>query len=398
MNGSEIVINLENIRQRSIMFEKIVRFIREIFNTDGVIPLHEPKFISNEKKYLNECIDSTYVSYAGAFVERFETMVSDFTGSRFAVSTANGTLALHLALMIEGVRPGDEVLTQALTFVATANAISHCGARPIFIDCDRNTLGMSPQKLQEFLEENALLGDDGICYNKKTGEKVAACIPVHVFGHPAEIRDIKGICDSYRIPIIEDAAESLGSFSTGKHTGTFANLGILSFNGNKVITTGGGGMVITDDEKLAGKARHIATTAKVGDSWKFIHDEIGFNYRLPNINAAIGCAQMEKIHTFLENKRELALIYKEFFGNMGIEFFVEKGGCRSNYWLNTIILKDRAQRDEFLEYAHKNNIMSRPAWALLNTLPMYTDCERDDLGNSRWLQDRIVNLPSSVRI
>jgi aminotransferase in exopolysaccharide biosynthesis len=380
------------------MFEKIVQFIREIFSTDGFIPLHEPRFIGNEKKYLNECIDSTYVSYVGAFVERFETMVKEFTGSRFAVSTANGTLALHLALMIGGVRPGDEVLTQALTFVATANAISHCDAKPVFIDCDRDTLGMSPQRLKEFLEKNTLLGDDGICYNKGTGRRVAACLPVHVFGHPAEIREVKEICDAYRIHVIEDAAESLGSFSEGRHTGTFSKLGILSFNGNKIVTTGGGGMVITDDEELAGKARHIATTAKTGNSWRFIHDEIGFNYRLPNINAAIGCAQMEKVRSFLDNKRELARIYKRFFDNMGIEFFIEKEGCRSNYWLNAIILKDRTQRDEFLDYTHKNNIMSRPAWTLLSELPMYAGCERDDLENSQWLQDRIVNLPSSVRI
>jgi len=380
------------------MFEKVVQFIRGIFSTDGVIPLHEPKFIGNEKKYLNECIDSTYVSYVGAFVERFETMIKDFTGSGFAVSTANGTLALHLALMIAGVRPGDEVLTQAFTFVATANAISHCGARPIFIDCDRDTLGMSPQKLKEFLGKNTLLRDDGICYNKKTGKKVAACLPVHVFGHPARIRGIKDVCDAYRIPVIEDAAESLGSFLEGRHTGTFSKLGILSFNGNKIVTTGGGGMVITDDEELAREARHIATTAKIGNSWRFIHNEIGFNYRLPNVNAAIGCAQMEKIHAFLENKRELARIYKDFFDDIGIEFFAEKEGCRSNYWLNTIILKDRIQRDGFIEHTHKNNIMSRPAWTLLNVLPMYADCERDDLENSQWLQDRIVNIPSSVRI
>jgi aminotransferase in exopolysaccharide biosynthesis len=299
--------------------------------------------------------------------------------------------------MIAGVRPGDEVLTQALTFVATANAISHCGARPVFIDCDRDTLGMSPQKLKEFLEKNTLLGDDGVCYNKKTGKKVTACVPVHVFGHPAKIKGIKEICDFYGITVIEDAAESLGSFLEGRHTGTFAEFGILSFNGNKIVTTGGGGMVITNDEKSARKARHIATTAKISNSWRSFHDEIGFNYRLPNVNAAIGCAQMEEIYKFLENKRELALIYKKFFEDMGIEFFAEKEGCRSNYWLNTIILKDRMQRDGFIEHTHKNNIMSRPAWTLLNALPMYADCERDDLENSQWLQDRIVNLPSSVR-
>ncbi|MDI9562063.1 MAG: LegC family aminotransferase [Pseudomonadota bacterium] len=380
------------------MFNEIVQFIRKIFDTKGLIPLHEPRFIGNEKKYLNECIDSTYVSYVGAFVERFEDMVEDFTGSRFAVSTANGTLALHLALMTIGVKPGDEVITQALTFVATANAIIHCGAKPVFVDCDRETLGMSHEKLEEFLNENTLLGDDGYCYNKKTGKRIAACVPVHVFGHPVNIKAIKETCKSYGIRVVEDAAESLGSFFENKHTGTFAHIGILSFNGNKIVTTGGGGMVITDDEGLAQRARHIATTAKRIHQWEFIHDEIGYNYRMPNVNAAIGCAQMEKLDFFLENKRELARIYKEFFGNIGIEYFSERKGCCSNYWLNTIIVKDKSQRDAFLDFAHKNGVMSRPAWTLLNKLPMYKDCETTDLEHAQWLEDRIVNLPSSVRI
>ena len=292
------------------------------------------------KKYLNECIDSTYVSYVGAFVERFEDMVEDFTGSRFAVSTANGTLALHLALMTIGVKPGDEVITQALTFVATANAIIHCGAKPVFVDCDRETLGMSHEKLEEFLNENTLLGDDGYCYNKKTGKRIAACVPVHVFGHPVNIKAIKETCKSYGIRVVEDAAESLGSFFENKHTGTFAHIGILSFNGNKIVTTGGGGMVITDDEGLAQRARHIATTAKRIHQWEFIHDEIGYNYRMPNVNAAIGCAQMEKLDFFL--KTSVTPGYIRIFGNIGIEYFREKG-MLFHYWLNTIIVKDKSQ-------------------------------------------------------
>jgi len=380
------------------MFDEIVQFIRKIFNTTESIPLHEPRFIGNEKKYLNECIDSTYVSYVGAFVEKFENMVKDFTNSRFAVSTANGTLALHLALLTIGVRPGEEVITQPLSFVATANAISHCGANPVFVDCDRETLGMSHEKLKEFLDKNTLLKDDGCCYNKNTGRRIAACVPVHIFGHPVNIKVIKESCRSHDIYVVEDAAESLGSFFDNQHTGTFAHIGILSFNGNKIVTTGGGGMVLTDDERLAQRARHIATTAKKIHKWEFIHDEIGYNYRMPNVNAAIGCAQMEKLHFFLKNKRELAMIYKEFFEHIGVEYFSERKRCNSNYWLNTIILKDRMQRDAFLDFAHKNGIMSRPAWTLLNKLPMYKDCEATDLEHARWLEDRIVNLPSSVRV
>jgi aminotransferase in exopolysaccharide biosynthesis len=380
------------------MFDLIIKFIRNIYNTDGQIPLHEPRFIGNEKKYLNECIDSTYVSYLGEFVERFENMVKEFTGAQHAIATANGTLALHAALKLTGVEPGDEVLTQVLTFVATANAISHCGAKPVFIDNEKENLGMSTEKLEEFLESEAVMKNDGYCYNKKTNRKILACVPMHVFGHPVKIDRITNICKRHNIIVIEDSAESLGSFYKNKHTGTFGQIGILSFNGNKIITTGGGGMIITDDEVFAKQAKHITTTAKVPHKWEFIHDEVGYNYRMPNVNAAIGCAQMENLPVFLENKRGLASEYKDFFEEMGIEFFSEKDGCRSNYWLNAVVLKDRAQRDEFLEYCHNNGVMARPVWTLMNKLPMYSNCQTIGLENAQWLEDRVVNIPSSVRV
>jgi perosamine synthetase len=379
------------------MFELIIKFIRNIYNTDGQIPLHEPRFIGNEKKYLNECIDSTYVSYLGGFVERFENMVKEFTGAQHAIATANGTLALHMALLAADVKRDDEVLTQALTFVATVNAISYCGAVPVFIDSDRDTLGMSPDKLEEFLTQQTFMKDES-CYNKKTGRKITACIPVHVFGHPVQIDRIKQVCDHHNIYLVEDAAESLGSFYKGKHTGTFGKIGILSFNGNKIVTTGGGGMVLTNDDHLAKKIRHITTTAKIPHRWEYIHDEIGYNYRLPNVNAAIGCAQMENISGFLINKREITNLYKEFFNEIGIEFFTESKGCKSNYWLNSIALKDREQREEFLDYTHKNGIMARPIWRLMNKLDMYRNCQSTDLENAQWLEDRLVNIPSSVRV
>jgi perosamine synthetase len=380
------------------MFEKVIQFIRRMYNTDKHIPLHEPRFMGNEKKYLNDCIDSTYVSYLGEFVTKFEDMIKDLTNAGNAISTANGTLALHIALHTAGVKSGDEVLTQALTFVATANAISHCGARPLFVDSERETLGMSPEKLEDFLVERTIIKDDGFCYNKATGNRIVACVPVHIFGHPAKIDIIKSICDRNGIVVVEDAAESLGSTYHNKHTGTYGKFGILSFNGNKIITTGGGGMVITDDGVLAERVRYIITTAKVPHKWEISHDEIGYNYRLPNINAALGCAQMENLHAFLQNKRELAYEYERFFREIGIEFFTEKDGYSSNYWLNAIILKDRTQRDEFLEYSYKNDIMVRPIWTLMNKLTMYRDCQTTNLDNAQWLEDRVVNIPSSVRL
>lgn len=380
------------------MFESIVKFIRNLYGTNGYIPLHEPRFVGNEKQYLNECIDSTYVSYLGKFVGRFEDMVKEYTGARHAIATANGTVALHTALIVAGVRPGDEVLTQALTFVATANAVSHCGAQPVFIDSDKETLGISPEVLKDFLENRTVMKGDGFCYNKKTDKRIAACIPMHVFGHPVKIDGILEACRQYNVPVIEDSAESLGSFFRDKHTGTFGKIGILSFNGNKIVTTGGGGMILTDDDDIANRAKHITATAKTPHKWEFIHDEVGYNYRMPNVNAAVGCAQMESLPQFLKNKRNIAGEYEAFFKKIDVDFFTEKDNCVSNYWLNAIILQDRMQRDQFLEYCHENEVMSRPVWTLMNKLPMYHDCQKTDLDNVQWLEDRLVNIPSSVRL
>jgi len=379
-------------------FLEIIFFIKRLYKNRESIQLHEPCFIGNEKKYLIECIDSTFVSYVGKYVNLFEELIQKFTGTKYAIAVSSGTVALDVVLFLTGVKPCDEVLTQPLTFVATANAISHVGAKPIFVDCEKDTLGMSPEKLEDFLMNETIITDAGYCQNKKTGNRVTACIPVHIFGHPTKIDKIVEICKRYNILVIEDAAESLGSYYRERHTGTFGKAGILSFNGNKIVTTGGGGMIITNEEEMANKARHITTTAKVPHKWEFVHDEVGYNYRMPNINAAVGCAQMENLPFFIENKRELAQIYQSFFNEIGVEFLSEKNDCRSNYWLNAIILKDRTQRDEFLEYCHRNNVMARPAWTLMNKLPMYKNCRHTNLDNAQWLEDRIVNIPSSVRV
>jgi aminotransferase in exopolysaccharide biosynthesis len=380
------------------MFEQIIHFIKDLYPEKNIISLHEPIFSGNEKNYLNRCIDSTFVSYLGEFVTDFEDSIRTFTGADYAIATSNGTVALHAALLCGGVGPGDEVITQALTFVATANAISYCGARPVFVDSDRRTLGMSSEKLKVFLEERTFVGDDGACRNAATGSRIAACVPVHIFGHPSELSGIQRVCAEYGVPIIEDAAESVGSFYKGRHTGTIGTMGVLSFNGNKVITTGGGGMILTNDCPLAEKLKHITTTAKATHRWEFFHDQIGYNYRLPNVNAAIGCAQMENVGRILENKRSLARSYSSFFARIGIDFFSEPTDCHSNYWLNAIILDDKQEKEDFLDYSHKNGVLCRPAWRLLNTLPMYENCETDGLETARWLQDRLVNLPSSVRL
>lgn len=378
------------------MYNDTVDFVKHLYGDRLPILLHEPCFMGNEKRYLQECIDSTFVSYVGPFVSKFEGMVSAYTGSKFSIAMANGTLALHIALVAVGVQRDDEVLTQAMTFVATANAITHAGARPVFLDSDPGTLGLSAEKLSVFLKQETVIKGDGYRYNKKTGRRIFACVPVHVFGHPAKIRDIVRICSEHNILVVEDAAESLGSWYDGRHTGTFGKLGILSFNGNKTITTGGGGMVITDDEALAMRVKHLSTTAKVPHAWDFMHDEVGYNYRMPNVNAAIGCAQMESLEIFLTKKRELAKQYAKFFVKAGIEFFTEPENCRSNYWLNTIFLENRAARDVFLEYTNVRQIMTRPAWRLMPDLPMYKDSERGDLSHARVLESRLVNIPSGV--
>ena len=378
------------------MYNDIVTFIRQLYGTDEFIPLHAPLFIGNEKKYLDECIDSTFVSSVGKFVDRFEEMVAEYTGAKRAVVCVSGTNALHMAMLLVGVERSDEVLTQALTFIATCNAISYSGAHPVFIDVDKETLGLSPDAVSTWLTKNAVI-KDGQCYNIHTGRRVKACVPMHTFGHPVRIKELAAICNDWYIELVEDAAESIGSFYEGQHTGTFGKVGVISFNGNKTITTGGGGMLLFRDEELGKFAKHLTTQAKVPHRWEFVHDHVGYNYRMPNINAAIGCAQMENLERYVENKRETAERYKEFFRSIpGITFFTEPENCRSNYWLNVVLLKDRQAQQKFLEYTNDHGVMTRPAWQLMNKLEMFRDCEIDGLENTLWLEERIVNIPSSV--
>ena len=375
----------------------IIEFIQNLYNRQNFIPLHEPRFIGNEKKYLNDCIDSTFVSSVGAYVDRLEKEFALHVGSQFAIATVNGTAALHVSLVLMGVEKEDEVITQPLTFIATCNAISYCGAKPIFVDVDLDTLGLSPSALRKFLDENAtIVGEQ--CINKTTGKVIKACVPMHTFGHPCRIDEIKEICQQWHIALIEDAAESLGSSYKGQHTGTFGTVGAFSFNGNKIITSGGGGIIVTDDEVLAKRAKYITTTAKIPHKWEFVHDEIGYNYRLPNLNAALLVAQLEQVNSFLENKRDLAKEYEDFFEDLKMKFIKEPQNARSNYWLNAIIFENHEQRDLFLDYTNNNGVMTRPIWRLMNKLEMFTDCQCGDLFNALYLEDRVVNIPSSVRV
>ena len=376
--------------------QKIVDFIQELYQTKEFLPLHEPRFIGNEKKYVNETIDSTFVSSVGKFVTQFEEMVAKFSGAKYAVATSNGTSALHIGLKLVGVDESCEVITQPLTFIATANAISYCNAKPIFVDVDKETLGLSPVKLKEFLEEFATLDEQGNCRNKSTNKIIKACVPMHTFGHPCKIDEIVEICDSYNIAVVEDSAESLGSYYKGKHTGTFGKVGIFSFNGNKIITTGGGGMLVTDDEELAKEAKHLTTTAKVPHPYEYIHDEIGYNYRLTNLAAALGVAQMENLPLFIEKQRDLANKYDNFFKDTAIEFIKEPKDSTSNYWLNAVVLKDKEERDAFLKYTNDNGVMTRCIWRLMNRLDMFKDAQTGNLDNAEWLEDRVVNISSSV--
>lgn len=378
-------------------YQEVIHFIRELYHTTEFIPLHEPNFSGNEKAYLIDCIDSTFVSSVGKYVDQFERMVADFTGARFAIATMNGTAALHIALKLAGVKHGDEVITQSLSFVATCNAIDYCGAKPVFVDVDRDTLGLSPQSLSDFLRTNATNTSAG-CINKKTGRKISAVVPMHTFGHSCHIQEIANLCEEFGVSLVEDAAESLGSYYHGKHTGTFGKLAAFSFNGNKTITTGGGGMIITNDEMLAKRAKHITTTAKQPHAYEFVHDEVGYNYRLPNINAALGCAQMENLNLFLESKRDLASAYAKFFDALPLSFVKEPANARSNYWLNALVLDDLQAREKFLMELNKSGVMSRPIWRLMNELTMFKDCQATDLSNSKWLEERVVNIPSSARV
>jgi perosamine synthetase len=376
------------------MYEDTIDFIRSIYHSKKVIPLHEPQFLGNEKRYLNECIDSTYVSSIGSFIDKLENNIANYTGAKYAVATSNGTSALHIAMLLANVTKNDEVVTQPLTFVATCNAISYCGAYPIFVDVDKDTIGLSPSSLREFLDKNTAVIDQQ-CVNKTSGRVIKACVPMHSFGHPCRIDEIKEICDKYKISLIEDAAESLGSFFKGKHTGTFGQMGVLSFNGNKIITAGGGGCIITNDEALSKRAKHLSSTAKVPHKWEYNHDMVGYNYRMPNLNAALLLAQLENLETFLLNKRELAMKYKDFFADKEWHFFEEPFQSKSNYWLNVIILKNKIQRDLFLDKAHSKGVIIRPTWTLMNKLLMFENSQCAELTNSEWLEERIVNLPSS---
>lgn len=380
------------------MYEKTIGFIKDLYGNQEFTPLSVPKFVGNEKKYLNECIDTTFVSSVGKFVDRFEDEMAAYTGARKAVVCVSGTNALHMAMMLVGVERNDEVLTQALTFIATCNAISYIGASPVFIDVDKSTMGLSPNALKEWLVENAEILN-GQCYNKHTGRRVKACVPMHTFGHPVRIEEIATICAEYHIELVEDAAESIGSKYKGIHTGLFGKVGALSFNGNKTITTGGGGMLLFMDEELGSLAKHLTTQAKVPHRWEFRHDHIGYNYRMPNINAALGCAQLEHLDEFITDKRATAAAYADYFKNVDdIDFFTEPADSFSNYWLNVVILKDRAAQQQFLQETNDNGVMTRPIWELMNRLPMFENCEHDSLTNTIWFADRVVNVPSSVRL
>lgn len=378
-------------------FRETTAFIKTKYPGKDFIGLHEPVFIGNERNYIVDAIDSTFVSSVGAYVNRFEEMMAQITGAKYAVAIVNGTNALHMGLILAGVQREDEVLSQALTFVATANAISYIGAQPVFLDVDKDTLGMSPDALKLFLQQNAEKRNDG-AYNKGTGKRIAACVPMHTFGLPCRIEEIAAICEEWNICLVEDAAESLGSYYKDKHTGVFGKIGVFSFNGNKTVTCGGGGALITDNEAIAIRAKHLTTQAKVPHKWEFVHDEIGYNYRMPNLNAALACAQLEQLERFVENKRELAATYKSFFKTQEIQFVAELPEAKANYWLNALLFNSREERDAFLFYSNDNGVMTRPIWELMNRLKMFQHCQSDDLTNSAWIADRLVNIPSGFRI
>ena len=380
------------------MFKQTVDFVKSQFPYQDFIPLHEPRFVGNERKYVMDAIDSTFVSSVGKYVDEFEKQIAEYTGAKYAVACVNGTAALHMAMIVAGVKQNDMVITQPLSFIATCNAISYIGASPVFVDVDIDTMGLSAEKLKVYLQEFAIKHPDGFSYHKITQQKISACVPMHTLGHPCRIDDIAKICNEYNVALIEDAAESIGSYYKNKHTGTFGLLGTFSFNGNKTITCGGGGAIVTNDETLAKKAKYLTTQAKVPHRWEFVHDEIGYNYRMPNLNAALMCAQLEQLKSFVENKRDLANRYNNFFNQLNIKFMLEPKDSRSNYWLCAILLKDKQTRDEFLQFTNDNGVMTRPVWALMNKLVMFKDALHGNLDNAQYLEDRIVNIPSSVRI
>ncbi|MCS0404252.1 LegC family aminotransferase [Vibrio diabolicus] len=372
----------------------IVEFVRDTYKTNEFIPLHSPKFDGNEKSYVMETIESTFVSSVGKFVDDFERKIEAYTGTAKAVATVNGTAALHAALYMADVQRGDLVITQALTFVATCNALHHMGAEPIFLDVSPVSLGLCPKAVDAFLEENAEVTDAG-CIHKKTGRRIKAVVPMHTFGHPVELDELVAVCLKWNITLVEDAAESLGSFYKGKHTGTIGDFGAVSFNGNKIITTGGGGMVLCKTQELGVRTKHVTTTAKVPHPYEFFHDEPGFNYRMPNLNAALGCAQMEVIEQYLKQKRELAECYSEFFKGTGFKFVTEPDYAQSNYWLNAIICPDKESREQVLTDTNSSGVMTRPIWQLMHRLPMFENAIRGDLTYSEFIEAHLINLPST---
>ena len=378
------------------MQKDLINFIRKKFNSQDFIPLHVPNFTGNEKKYLEDCIDSTYVSSVGAYVDKFENLMNVITETKKTTAVVNGTAALQVALRLVGVKKNDEVITQALTFVATANAIAYNNAQPLFLDVDLDTMGLSPDAVSNFLEENGELREDG-CYNKKSGKRIAACMPMHTFGFPVHLDQLIEVCNKWRIPIVEDAAESLGSEYKGKPTGGYGKVGAFSFNGNKIVTCGGGGAIVTNDIELGNQAKFLTTTAKKPHPFEYVHEELGYNFRMPNLNAALACAQLEQLKGFLENKRSLAKDYEVFFKNKGIKFRTETNQTKANYWLMCVELENKKERDLFLKFTNDSSVMTRPIWQLMFRLPMYKDCQRDHQKNALFLEERIVNIPSSVR-
>ena len=380
------------------VFDYILDGVRALYPGEDRVPLSVPVFAGNEKKYLAECIDTTFVSSVGPFVDRFERDIAVYTGTKRAVVCVNGTSALHMALMLAGVERGDIVLTQALTFVATCNALSYIGADPVFIDIDEHTLSLSPKALRRWLEANAVMSN-GECRERLSDRRIKAVVPMHTFGHPADLDGIIAVCEEWGLELVEDAAESIGSLYHGRHTGTFGKVGALSFNGNKTITTGGGGMLLFNDEEMAAHAKHLTTQAKVAHPWRFVHDEVGYNYRMPNINAALGCAQLEQIDGFIASKRATAAGYEELLRDVqGVRFVKEPEGTRSNYWLNAIVFDKPDDAEAFLEYSNNRGVMTRPAWELMCNLPMWSHCKNDGLEVTRRIASRLVNVPSSVRL
>ena len=376
-------------------FHEVAAFIKSRFNSKDRIPLHEPVFHGRESEFVLDAIDSTFVSSVGTYVDRFEEMIRERTQVSKAIAVVNGTCALQLALELSGVRTNDEVITQSLTFVATSNAIVHLKAFPVFVDVDLDTMGMCPRALESFLDTYGQRTQNGT-YNRLTGRRIAAVLPMHTFGFPLNLDGLLAVCNHWEIPLVEDAAEALGSIYRGRPVGGSGILGVLSFNGNKIITTGGGGMILTNDLELGVRAKHLSTTAKIPHPYDFIHDEVGYNYRMPNLNAALGCAQMERLDDFLSIKRRLAQEYRLFFESNGLRFRVEQEGTKANYWLMTLELTDSSERDRFLMFMNEKGIMCRPAWRLLFRLPMFAQCQRDRQLNASWLEDRIVNIPSGV--